>query len=115
MKFLNLGNSPHHTPYQPERSQGTLVTGFISVFFPSSQVLKQSIHRCMIDLLLFLKQLLVPKGQGNVKGRVLLAGSLFPEDISFLQTHANGTNLEFTIAPINLSSGRLDYQNLKVF
>ena len=69
----------------------------------------------MIDPLLFLKQLLVPKGQGKRKGRVLLAGSLFPEDISFLQTHANGTNLEFTIAPIDLSSGRLDYQNLKSF
>ena len=46
-------------------------------------------------------------------GNVLLAQSLFPEDISYLKTHAQGTDLGFSISPVDPETGRLDYNQLQ--
>ena len=46
---------------------------------------------------------------------MLLAQSLFEEDISFLRTHARGTDLQFEMAPQDPTTGKLDYDKIKLF
>ena len=41
-----------------------------------------------------------------------MSGSLFKEDISFLKTHAQDTDLSFLISPMCPKTGRLDYEAL---
>ena len=105
-----------YTPYQPERSQGTLVTHWIYQCALSSLTGFEAINTSLYDRSAAIYEAVSCARRARKRpGFVLLANSLFPEDISFLQTHAEGTDLRFSTAPIDPNSGRLDYIKLEKF
>jgi glycine dehydrogenase len=106
--------STSYTPYQPERSQGTLVTHWIYQCVLSALTGFEAINTSLYDRSAALFEAICCARRSRKRsGPVLLAQSLFNEDISFLNTHARGTDLEFEMAPLNPSSGRLDYAKIE--
>ena len=106
--------STSYTPYQPERSQGTLVTHWIYQCVLSNLTGFEAINTSLYDRSAAIFEAICCARRSRKRpGPVLLANSLFEEDISFLQTHAQGTDLEFELAPVDATSGRLDYARLE--
>jgi glycine dehydrogenase len=100
-----------YTPYQPERSQGTLVTHWIYQCVLSALTGFEAINTSLYDRSAAIFEAIGCARRSRKRaGRVLLAESLFGEDISFLRTHAKGTDLEFQFSPLCPSTGRLDYE-----
>jgi glycine dehydrogenase len=100
-----------YTPYQPERSQGTLVTHWIYQCALSALTGFEAINTSLYDRSAAIFEAIGCARRSRKRaGKVLLAESLFGEDISFLQTHATGTDLEFQFSPLCPSTGRLDYE-----
>ena len=103
-----------YTPYQPERSQGTLVTHWIYQCVLSTLTGFEAINTSLYDRSAAIFEAVSCARRSRKRpGKVLLAESLFPEDISFLNTHASGTDLEFSFGPIDSNSGRLNYSGLE--
>ncbi len=102
-----------YTPYQPERSQGTLVTHWIYQCVLSTLTGFEAINTSLYDRSAAIFEAIgCARRSRKRKGAVLLSGSLFKEDISFLKTHAQDTDLSFLISPMCPKTGRLDYEAL---
>ena len=102
-----------YTPYQPERSQGTLVTHWIYQCVLSALTGFEAINTSLYDRSAAIFEAIgCARRSRKRKGAVLLAGSLYKEDISFLETHAQDTDLSFIISPMCPETGRLDYEAL---
>ena len=102
-----------YTPYQPERSQGTLVTHWIYQCVLSALTGFEAINTSLYDRSAAIFEAIgCARRSRKRKGSVLLAGTLFKEDISFLKTHAEETCLSFVTSPICPETGRLDYDAL---
>ncbi len=105
--------STSYTPYQPERSQGTLVTQWIYQCVLSSITGFEAINSSLYDRSAAIYEAIACARRSRRKaGKVLLARSLFPEDVAFLQTHAQGTDLSFDFLDLDPSTGRSDYARL---
>jgi len=105
-----------YTPYQPERSQGTLVTHWIYQCVLSTLTGFEAINTSLYDRSAAIFEALgCARRSRKRNGSALLAETLFPEDISFLQTHAQGTDLHFNLSPLNPKTGTLDYCHLEAF
>ena len=106
--------STSYTPYQPERSQGTLVTHWIYQCVLSALTGFEAINTSLYDrAAATFEAICCARRSRKRSGNVLLAQSLFPEDISYLKTHAQGTDLGFSISPVDPETGRLDYKQLQ--
>ncbi|NDH00933.1 MAG: glycine dehydrogenase, partial [Opitutae bacterium] len=107
--------STSYTPYQPERSQGTLVTHWIYQCVLSNLTGFEAINTSLYDRSAAIFEAICCARRSRKRpGSVLLAQSLFEEDISFLRTHARGTDLDFEIGPLDTTTGKLDYDKIKV-
>ena len=108
--------STSYTPYQPERSQGTLVTHWIYQCVLSALTGFEAINTSLYDRSAAIFEAISCARRSRKRpGSVLLASSLYPEDISFLETHAQGTDLNFEFCPLDPNSGRIDYDRLEDF
>ena len=108
--------STSYTPYQPERSQGTLVTHWIYQCVLSALTGFEAINTSLYDRSAAIFEAVCCARRSRKRpGHILLAESLFAEDISFLKTHAQGTDLNFQFSPIDPETGQLDYSQLETY
>ena len=83
--------STSYTPYQPERSQGTLVTHWIYQCVLSTLTGFEAINTSLYDRSAAIFDAVCCARRSRKRpGDVLLAQSLYKEDISFIETHAQG-------------------------
>ena len=103
-----------YTPYQPERSQGTLVTHWIYQCALSALTGFEAINTSLYDRSSALFEAIAcairTSGRG---GKILLAESLFDEDVEVLKTLAKETQIRFSLAKIHPASGVLDFSSLE--
>jgi glycine dehydrogenase len=100
-----------YTPYQPERSQGTLLTHWIYQCLLSQLTGFEAVNSSLYDRASALFEAAccaVRLADNPAADTLLLAGSLFPSDIEVLQTHAADTALKLEIVPPDPASGLLD-------
>jgi glycine dehydrogenase len=103
-----------YTPYQPERSQGTLQTLWIYQSLISQLTGFEAINASLYDRSTCLFEamncaLRLVKDSTTI----IVAGTLFPGDIQVIETQARETNLKILKAPVNPQTGRLDMDALK--
>ena len=103
-----------YTPYQPERSQGTLVTHWIYQCTLSALTGFEAINTSLYDRSAALFEAIACAIRTSARGsKILLAESLFDEDVEVLETLAKETEIEFVLAKICPSSGVLDHSSLQ--
>jgi glycine dehydrogenase len=103
-----------YTPYQPERSQGTLVTHWIYQCALSALTGFEAINTSLYDRSSALFEAIACAIRTSGRGsRVLLAEGLFDEDVEVLETLAKETEIQFSFAKICPSSGVLDHSSLQ--
>lgn len=101
--------STSYTPYQPERSQGTLVTHWIYQCALSTLTGFEAINTSLYDRSAAIFEAITCACRTNPRGgKILLASSLFESDLEVVKTLAKETDLEFLPVPFNASSGLLD-------
>ncbi|MBA2403457.1 MAG: aminomethyl-transferring glycine dehydrogenase subunit GcvPB [Bdellovibrionales bacterium] len=108
------GLTTAYTPYQPERSQGTLQTLWIYQSLIAQLTGFEAINASLYDRSTCLFEamncaLRLVKDSTTI----IVAGTLFPGDIEVIETHARETNLKILKAPVNPQTGRLDMDALK--
>lgn len=103
-----------YTPYQPERSQGTLQTLWIYQSLISQLTGIEAINASLYDRSTCLFEAF------NCATRlikesttVVVSNTLYPGDIEVLETHAQETGLKLVKAPVNAQTGRMDMDALK--
>ena len=88
-----------YTPYQPERSQGTLVTHWIYQCALSALTGFEAINTSLYDRSAALFEAIACAIRTSRRGsRILLAESLFDEDLEVLETLTKETEIEFSFA-----------------
>jgi glycine dehydrogenase len=100
-----------YTPYQPERSQGTLLTHWIYQCLLAQLTGFEAVNSSLYDRASALFEAgccAVRLADGAEADTLLVAGTLFPSDIEVLQTHAADTTLRIEIVPPDSSTGLLD-------
>jgi glycine dehydrogenase len=108
------GLTTAYTPYQPERSQGTLQTLWIYQSLISALTGFEAVNASLYDRSSSLFEamncaLRLVKDSTTV----IVASTLYPGDIEVLETLAQGTSLKLVRAPLNPQSGRLDVEVLR--
>lgn len=98
-----------YTPYQPERSQGTLGTHWIYQCGVSALTGFEAVNASFYERSTALFEAL-KCAQRLRRGSkaVVVAGTLYPADIEVLKTHADFTDLEILLAPVDPKTGRID-------
>ena len=108
--------STSYTPYQPERSQGTLVTHWIYQCALSSLTGFEAINTSLYDRsFAMFEAITCAIRTGNKPKKILMARSLFAEDVKVLFTLAKETGIEFSFVEIDPITGLLDYDSLSGF
>ena len=108
------GLTTAYTPYQPERSQGTLQTLWIYQSLISQLTGFEAINASLYDRSTCLYEamncaLRLVKDATTV----VVANTLYPGDLEVLDTQAKGTDLKIIRAPVNPQSGKIDMEALK--
>jgi glycine dehydrogenase len=108
------GLTTAYTPYQPERSQGTLQTLWIYQSLISHLTGFEAINASLYDRSTCLFEamncaLRLVKDTSTV----IVANTLYPGDLEVIETHAKETGLKIIRAPINAQTGKLDIDSLK--
>jgi glycine dehydrogenase len=105
-----------YTPYQPERSQGTLLTHWIYQCLMAQLTGFEAVNSSLYDRASALFEAcctavrLAEKPEADT---VLVAGSLFPSDIEVLHTHAADTPMRLEVVAVNPATGLLDSAALR--
>ncbi len=96
-----------YTPYQPERSQGTLMTQWLYQSCLAMLTGFEAINASQYDRATALVEALHTAARLSRQERThfLLAGSLFPQDLEVVQTLLTGTRLTFDVLPLDPQSG----------
>lgn len=108
-KIRNLTTA--YTPYQPERSQGSLLTHWIYQCLMAQLTGFEAVNSSLYDRASALFEAcccslrLAEKAEADT---VLLAETLFPSDIEVLRTHAAETSLQLEVVPLNPATGLMD-------
>ena len=103
-----------YTPYQPERSQGTLMTHWIYQCMMSSLTGFEAINSSLYDRSMALFEAICCSARLKRRGKkALVAETLFPGDLEVLCTLVEDTDLTLTFAPVDPSSGRLDLNAIR--
>jgi glycine dehydrogenase len=106
--------STSYTPYQPERSQGTLVTHWIYQCALSALTGFEAINTSLYDRSAAMYEAITCATRTNKCGnRILLAGSLFESELDVIKTLAEETELEFVQVPFNSETGLIQYSWLE--
>jgi glycine dehydrogenase len=108
------GLTTAYTPYQPERSQGTLQTLWIYQSLISQLTGFEAINASLYDRSTCLFEamncaLRLVKDSTTI----IVSGTLYPGDLEVLETHARETGMKIIKAPVNPQSGKLDVEALK--
>jgi glycine dehydrogenase len=108
------GLTTAYTPYQPERSQGTLQTLWIYQSLLSQLTGFEAINASLYDRSTCLYEamncaLRLVKDSTTV----IVANTLYPGDLEVIESHALETGLKIVRAPVNAQSGKLDVEALK--
>lgn len=108
------GLTTAYTPYQPERSQGTLQTLWIYQSLVSQLTGFEAVNASLYDRSTCLYEamncaLRLVKDSTTV----VVANSLYPGDLEVIETHAKETEMKIIRAPINAQTGKLDIDALK--
>ena len=110
----NLSTS--YTPYQPERSQGTLVTHWIYQCALSLLTGFEAINTSLYDRSFAIYEAITCAIRTSRKpSRILLASSLFPQEIEVLETLSRETGIKFDFLDLNSNTGRCEYNLLSSF
>ena len=106
--------STSYTPYQPERSQGTLVTHWIYQCALSALTGFEAINTSLYDRSAAMYEAITCATRTNKRGnKILLADSLFENELDVIKTLAEETILEFVHVPFNSETGLLQYSWLE--
>ena len=113
----NLRNlSTSYTPYQPERSQGTLITHWIYQCAMSLLTGFEAINTSLYDRSFAIYEAITCAIRTSRKSsRILLASSLFPQEIQVLQTLSEETGIKFDFLDLDHNTGRCNYGQLSSF
>ena len=105
--------STAYTPYQPERSQGTLITQWIYQCGMSALTGFEAINASLYDrsTALFEACLTTFRTSRN-KSRVLISEGIYPGDREVIETHFRGTDFVCEWIPLNPATGLLDLDAL---
>ncbi len=108
------GLTTAYTPYQPERSQGTLQSLWIYQNLLSQLTGFEAINASLYERSTCLFEALscATRVKKNAT-KVLVAENIYPKDIEVLKTHAKKTKLEILLAPINRATGLIDLEKAK--
>ena len=103
-----------YTPYQPERSQGTLVTHWIYQCVMSALTGFEAINSSLYDRSTALFEaiccsLRLSRGRNTV----IVSESIFPSDLEVLRTHLEETEIKVVFAPFDPATGRLEPDALR--
>lgn len=108
------GLSTAYTPYQPERSQGTLQTLWLYQNAISEITGFEAINASLYERSTCLYEALNCAVRIKRKtSKVIVAENIYPGDIEVLETQARKTNLEVIYAPIDKNTGLLNHSKLK--
>ena len=102
-----------YTPYQPERSQGTLMTHWIYQCLIAQITGFEAINASMYDRsTAIVEAILCARRIKRNQGKVLIANNLFPNDLEVIKTHfVNDTDIEFLPFDTETSLSILDYDS----
>ncbi len=108
------GLTTAYTPYQPERSQGTLQTLWIYQSLVSQLTGFEAINASLYDRSTCLFEamncaLRLVKDSTTM----IVAATLYPGDLEVIETYARETELKLIKAPVNAQTGRTDMDALK--
>lgn len=108
------GLTTAYTPYQPERSQGTLQTLWIYQSLISQLTGFEAINASLYDRSTCLYEsmncaLRLIKDSTTI----VVAGTIYPGDLEVLETHAKETGMKIVLSPVNAQTGKLDIEALK--
>ena len=104
-----------YTPYQPERSQGTLITHWIYQSTLAQLTGFEAVNSSLYDRASALFEAAVcatrlSEAEANV---ILVAGNLLPSDIEVLKTHCLGTSIQLDFIASHEDTGCVDIAQLK--
>ena len=105
-----------YTPYQPERSQGSLLTHWIYQCLMAQLTGFEAVNSSLYDRASALFEAcccalrLAEKPEADT---VLLAGTLFPSDLEVLHTHAAETGLKLEIVAPDAATGLMDVATVR--
>lgn len=104
-----------YTPYQPERSQGTLMTQWLYQSCLVALTEFEAINASQYDRASALVEALHTAARLSRYQRThfLLAGSLFPQDIAVVETLLQDTLLTFEVVPIDAANGTVAMSTLE--
>ncbi len=106
--------STSYTPYQPERSQGTLVTHWIYQCVLSTLTGFEAINTSLYDRSSAIYEAITCAYRTNPRGgKILLAESLFESELEVIKTLSEETELKFIFIPYNSKTGLLQYDWLE--
>jgi glycine dehydrogenase len=103
-----------YTPYQPERSQGTLISHWIYQCALSALTGFEAVNTSLYDRSFAIYEAITCAIRTSRKpSRILLASSLFPQDIEVLETLIQETDIKFDFLELNYETGRSNYGALE--
>jgi len=103
-----------YTPYQPERSQGTLVSHWIYQCVMSMLTGFEAINVSMYDRSTTLYEAIMTGLRlAKSKKKVLIAENLYKGDLEVIETLRTGTGLDIELVPPNPKTGCVDLNTLK--
>jgi glycine dehydrogenase len=100
-----------YTPYQPERSQGSLLTHWIYQCLMAQLTGFEAVNSSLYDRASALFEACccaLRLAEKNEADTVLLAGTLFPSDLEVLHTHAADTSMKLEIIAPNPQTGLIE-------
>ncbi len=108
------GLTTAYTPYQPEKSQGTLQTLWIYQSLLAEITGFEAINASLYDRSTCLFEAInCARRLTRGTNKALVASNLYPQDIEVLKTLAQDTDTELLFAPIDPSTGRVDTEEAK--
>ncbi len=103
-----------YTPYQPERSQGTLMTHWIYQCVMSTLTGFEAVNSSLYDRSMAIFEAIccaIRLKRGSTTA--IIAETLFPEDLEVLRTLTVDTDITLVYSPINPSTGTIDLSELR--
>ncbi len=108
------GLTTAYTPYQPERSQGTLQTLWIYQSLLSQLTGFEAINASLYDRSTCLYEAMNCALRLVKESKtIIVANTIYPGDMEVIETHAVETGMKIIKAPVSLQTGRVDMEALK--
>jgi len=107
------GLSTAYTPYQPERSQGTLISHWIYQNAMRALTGFEAINASLYDRASAIFEAASACARLTKKSKILISESLFEGDINVVKTFTDNTSLEILIAPKNSETSLNDTVKLR--